>query len=66
MKADARGTSAIDWQSEPKPADLRGPNGQHLYGCLVIFNTSSPHHGAKTHSLLIRDGEVISASSFEH
>jgi hypothetical protein len=47
------------------PPIYGGANGQHLYGCLVIFNTSSPHHGAKTHSLLIRDGEVISASSFE-
>lgn len=65
MKHNARDTFAIDWQSESKTANLRGADGQHPYGYLVIFNTSSPDHGAKTHSPLIRDGKVINASGFE-
>ena len=66
MKANAIDSSKIDWQGEPKPADLPGVSGRHLYGYLVIFNTpASNRAGAKTHSVLIRDGEVINASGFD-
>ena len=56
--------TTIDWQAEPKPADLPDPRGQHRYGYLVIFNTSSNGTGSKIHGLLIRDGQVGSASGF--
>jgi hypothetical protein len=51
--------TAIDWQTQPKPADLPDASGRHLYGYLIIFNT-----GAKTRSVLIRDGNVINALGF--
>jgi hypothetical protein len=58
-------TEQIDWQTEPKPADLTGANGQHVYGYLVMFNTHWAN-GAnlKTHGIFIRDGEVINAAGF--
>jgi hypothetical protein len=52
--------SNIDWQSEPKPADLPDASGRHHYGYLVIFNT-----GPKTRSVLIHDGAVVSAAGFD-
>jgi hypothetical protein len=57
--------SKIDWQGEPKPADIP-PNGRgHLYGYLVIFNTPPQTGGtAKTRSVLIRDGQVVNANGF--
>jgi hypothetical protein len=65
MKAKAFDTSRIDWQTEPKPANLPGPNGRPLYGYLVIFNTRTANRGdARTRGALIRDGKVINASGF--
>ena len=65
MKAKALDTSRIDWQTEPKPANLPGPNGRPLYGYLVIFNTRTANRGgAQTRGALIRDGKVINASGF--
>jgi hypothetical protein len=54
MKADAFALSKIDWQSEPKAADLPDLNGWHLYGYLVIFNTPK-HSRVKTRGVLIGD-----------
>jgi hypothetical protein len=63
MARNAWSTSNIDWQTEPKPADLPGTNGRHLYGYLVIFNTPEDSR-PKTRSVLIHDGAVISTSGF--
>ena len=52
----------IQWQTEPRPADLPGETGQEVYGYLVIFSTSDKAGtpaSAKTHSVLIRDGVVV-------
>jgi len=62
-------TTTIQWQTEPKPADLPGPGGRKLYGYLVIFNTSSrsgtgPAVRSLTHAALIRDGQVLKADGF--
>ena len=55
--------SRIDWQGEPKPAEMPNASGQRFAGYLVIFNT--PDRGAmKTRSVLIRDGVVVSNSGF--
>jgi hypothetical protein len=59
----------IQWQTEPKPADLPGLAGRKLYGYLVIFSTSS-RNGAgaasrmQTHAALIHDGQVVRANGF--
>lgn len=53
---------AIQWQTEPRPADLPDETGQKLYGYLVIFNTTEKGGvppSAKTRSVLIRDGAVV-------
>jgi len=63
MKAHAFDSSRIEWQSEPKPADMPGKGRPHLYGYLVIFNTPEQSH-AKTRSVLIRDGAVVNNSGF--
>jgi hypothetical protein len=63
MKANGLDPSRIDWQSEPKPADISGKDGKHLYGYLVIFNTPEKSR-PKTRSVLIRDGAVINDSGF--
>lgn len=65
VTAASPGSSAIDWQGEPKPAELPGAGGQHLRGYLVIFNSGAAGRPAKTHSLLLRDGKVISSSGFD-
>jgi len=62
-------TTTIQWQTEPKPADLPGAGGRKLYGYLVIFNTSSRSgagHAVRplTHAALIRDGQVLKADGF--
>jgi endonuclease YncB( thermonuclease family) len=63
LKANGLNTSKIDWQGEPKPVDLADTVGGHRYGYLVIFNTPEQSR-AKTRSVLIRDGTVISNSGF--
>ena len=64
MKANGFDVPKIDWQSEPKPADVPALNGRHLYGYLVIFNTPD-RFGTKTRSILIRDEAVINVSGFD-
>ena len=61
-------SAKIEWQGEPKPADL-GKNGKHLYGWLVEFRVNSRNRfgastGMQTHGALIRDGEVIKGVGF--
>ena len=64
VKANGFDISKIDWQSDPKPADVPALNGRHLYGYLVIFNMPGAS-GTKTRSILIRDQAVINASGFD-
>ena len=64
MKQNGRGAMTIDWQTEPKPTDVPLVKGQHRYGYLVIFNASAAGEPTKTRSLLIHNGEVITASGF--
>jgi hypothetical protein len=63
MKANALEVSHIDWQGDPKPADVAATTGQHRLGYLVIFNTPE-QATSKTRSILIRDGAVINSSGF--
>jgi hypothetical protein len=63
MKTNALDASQIEWQSDPRPAELPGSNGQRLQGYLVIFNTPE-HARPKTRSVLIRDGAVIGNLGF--
>jgi hypothetical protein len=65
MKARSRDPSTIDWQTQPRPAEFPGPNGQRLSGYLVIFNTrATTGSGIKTHGALIHDGRVIDMTGF--
>jgi hypothetical protein len=59
----------IQWQTEPKPADLPGLAGRKHYGYLVIFSTSSKNQAGlagkmQTHAALIHDGHVVKMNSF--
>jgi hypothetical protein len=63
MKANRLDASLIDWQGNPKPSELAAGNGRRLSGYLVIFNTPD-RAGAKTRSVLIRDGAAVSSSGF--
>jgi hypothetical protein len=61
-------SARIEWQGEPKPADL-GKDGQHLYGWLVEFNVNSRNRfgtytGKQAHGALIRDNQVIKGVGF--
>ena len=66
---DFRGTDTkIEWQGEPKPADL-GKDGKHLYGWLVEFRVNSRNRfgqytGKQSHGVLIRDDRVIKGTGF--
>jgi hypothetical protein len=63
MKANRLDSSRVDWQGDPKPSQLAAGNGRYLSGYLVIFNTPD-RTGAKTRSVLIRDGAVVNNSGF--
>jgi hypothetical protein len=61
-------SAKIEWQSEPKPADL-GKNGEHIYGWLVEFRVNSRNRfgqytGKQSHGALIRDDRVIKGTGF--
>lgn len=61
-------SARIEWEGEPTPADL-GTKGQHLYGWLVKVKVNSRNRfggytGKQTHTLLIRNGDVIKAVGF--
>jgi S1/P1 Nuclease len=63
MQTSRLDPSRIDWQGDPKPGELPTTGGRRVAGYLVIFNT--PHRtGAKTRSVLIRDGAVVNHSGF--
>lgn len=64
MKKYGLGASRIDWQGEPRPAEMPNVSGQHFAGYLIIFNTPD-RAGMKTRSVLIRDGVIVSNSGFE-
>jgi len=60
----------IQWQTEPKPADLPGLAGKKLYGYLVIFSTISKNGASvagktQSHAALIHDGQVVRATGFD-
>ena len=38
----------VEWQTEPKPADMPAYKGQHRYGYLVIFNGTVAGEPSKT------------------
>jgi hypothetical protein len=65
-------TSArIEWNGDPKPADLGAKKGEHLYGYLVSFkvnarNRFGTYTGKQTHGALIRDGQVIKGIGFAY
>ena len=63
MKANRLDPSHVDWQGDPKPSRLAVGKGQYLSGYLVIFNVSD-RTGAKTRSVLIRDGAIVNNSGF--
>ena len=61
-------SAKIEWQGEPKPADL-GKDGKHLYGWLVEFRVNSRNRfgqytGKQSHGVLIRDDHVIKGIGF--
>ena len=61
-------SAKIEWQGEPKPADL-GKDGNHLYGWLVEFRVNSRNRfgqytGKQSHGVLIRDDHVIKGIGF--
>jgi hypothetical protein len=55
--------SRVDWQTEPKPAEMPNGSGQRLSGYVVIFNTPDREQ-MKTRSVLIRDGVVVVNNGF--
>ena len=63
IKASRLDPSRVDWQGDPKPTELPIAGGRRVAGYLVIFNMSD-RTGAKTRSVLIRDGAVVNNSGF--
>jgi hypothetical protein len=55
--------SRVDWQTEPKPAEMPNGSGQRLSGYVVIFNTPDREQ-MKTRSVLIRDGVIVVNNGF--
>ena len=62
-------SAKIEWQSEPKRADLPDARGRKVYGWLVLFSVQARNRfggytGKQTHGILIRNGEVVQATGF--
>lgn len=62
-------SAEIEWQTEPRKADLPGPNGKPVYGYLVLVTINARSMfgnptGKQTHGFLIRDYEIIKTTGF--
>ena len=62
-------SAKIEWQGEPKRADLPDAKGRKVYGWLVLFNVNARNRfggytGRQTHGILIRNGVVVQATGF--
>jgi hypothetical protein len=62
-------SARIEWNGDPKPADLKDQNGGQLHGYLVNFkvnarNRFGAYTGMQSHGALIHDGEVIKGVGF--
>jgi hypothetical protein len=62
-------SARIEWDGDPKPADLKDQNGGQLHGYLVNFkvnarNRFGAYTGMQSHGALIHDGEVIKGVGF--
>lgn len=65
MKKYSLNGSRIEWQGEPKPGEMPGPDGRNWSGYLVIFNTPDRNSRMKTRSVLIRDGVIVANKGFQ-
>src|SRR2546423_7041565 len=63
LKANRLDASRIEWQGDPRPAELPMAGGRRLSGYLVIFNMPD-RAAAKTRSVLIRDGAIVNNIGF--
>ncbi len=64
-------SAKVEWKSEPKRAELPGPNGRKLYGYLVLFTVNARNQfgtatGTQTHSALIRNDVVVRMTGFAY
>lgn len=62
-------SARIEWDGDPKPAELKDEKGGQLRGYLVNFkvnarNRFGAYTGMQSHGALIRDGEVIKGVGF--
>ncbi len=62
-------SAKIEWQGEPKRADLPNARGRKVYGWLVLFSVQARNRfggytGKQTHGILIRNGVVVQATGF--
>jgi hypothetical protein len=62
-------SAKVEWQAEPKRADLPDAKGRKLYGWLVLFSVNARNRfggytGKQTHGILIRNGAVVQATGF--
>ena len=62
-------SARIEWNGDPKPAELKDQNGVQLRGYLVNFkvnarNRFGAYTGMQSHGALIHDGEVIKGVGF--
>lgn len=62
-------SAKIEWQSEPKRADLPDARGRKIYGWLVLFTVQARNRfgastGKQTHGILIRNGTVVQSTGF--
>ncbi|MEY2479440.1 MAG: hypothetical protein QOI04_367 [Verrucomicrobiota bacterium] len=62
-------SARIEWDGDPKPAELKDEKGGQLRGYLVNFkvnarNRFGAYTGMQSHGALIHDGEVIKGVGF--
>jgi hypothetical protein len=62
-------SAQIEWTTAPKPADLPGSDGKHVYGYLVEFKIASRNRfgaytGKQKHGALIYNGQVLKGTGF--
>jgi hypothetical protein len=64
-------SAKVEWQTEPKRADLPGPNGRKLHGYLVLFTVNARNQfgtatGKQTHGALIHNDTIIRMTGFAY
>ncbi len=64
-------SAQVEWQTEPRKADLPGPNGKPIYGYLVLVTVNARSMfgnptGKQSHGFLIHEDVIVKTTGFAY